>query len=604
MTESTKQLDYDSKILSKDLLKREAIADPAAGVNSQFTTNASAAFDYVDKSVIYRISVNADDLDVSGVSNGVTTLGAITLTDTLPEGWEFVEIVSGSNYLAFEGSASTSKVVNAIDTTADSVTGLSTSFNGRIATFTFTQLNQPYVLLVKAKPINATLLTYFDSNESNTVSNSVAMTSSLWVGPTASRTVTIVSDLLNKSFSNIGDGILRWTVDYKPYALAQAGHSLADTLPVGIDPRTDAFGNLILTDDYLTLNELTLQSNGTYVLASTGNLDLVLNENVFYDSTTRVLTLLIPDNTKAYRFTYLTDVTGDPQTISNSVSLFGTTVTQEETAQPYTITASDGTASLLRNGWLEITKINVNEESLSNVEFTLYAADGTTVIRSGLTSSDGTLKLKVIPDGSYILKETATLAGYTLNTQTHTVTVITAGTVVTTSIDGKTGTDSNKLLVTNYVENTVGNLKITKTVAGNSGDDQKEFTFTITFDSEQVFECYSELLGNSTIASGDTFVLKNDQSITIFGIPLETTYTVTENDYSTSGYVTTSTNAQGEIVADETIVASFTNTRNTTIPNTSDENHDSYLLLGLSVFSVILLALGIVYRYISKKEKD
>ena len=610
LTDSTKRLDYASDILSKDLVKREAIVDPAAGVNSEFTTNASAAFDYTDKSVIYRISVNADDLDVSGVSNGTTTLGAITLTDTLPEGWEFVEIVSGSDYLVFDGLASSSKVVNAIDTTPDTVAGLSASFNGRIATFTFDQLDQPYVILVKARPTSETATGYFDSNETNTVRNTINMSAELWVGPSTNRDVTIVSRILDKTLTNIGDGILRWTVDYKPYAISQTGDRLADTLPVGIDLRTDANGNLILTDDYLTLNQLNLQSNGSYTLGTAVN--LVIDQNVFYDNTTRVLTLLIPDNTQAYRFTYLTDVTGAPGTISNSVSLFGSTITQEETEQPYIITASDGTATLLRNGWIEITKLDGDANPLSNVGFTLYAADGITVIRTGVTLSDGKLKLRAIPDGSYSLKETSTPSGYVINDRTYSVVVSTNGTVVTTSIDGKTGENSNKLTVTNYIENTVGNLTITKSVAGNSADTTKEFIFTITFDNQEVYEYYSEQLGNGTITSGDTFILKHGESVTIYGIEKDTTYTVTEDDYTESGYVTTSTNSQGMIIADETITASFINTKNTTVitiedpitPNTSDESQDGYILISLSIFSATLIALGVVYRYISKKEQE
>ncbi|HBL49015.1 MAG TPA: hypothetical protein DDZ65_02070, partial [Firmicutes bacterium] len=54
------------------------------------------------------------------------TLGTVTLIDTLPEGWEFVDIVTGSKHLIFEGTGQSNGTVLATDTTPDTVTGLST----------------------------------------------------------------------------------------------------------------------------------------------------------------------------------------------------------------------------------------------------------------------------------------------------------------------------------------------------------------------------------------------------------------------------------------------------------------------------------------------
>jgi LPXTG-motif cell wall-anchored protein len=184
-----------------------------------------------------------------------------------------------------------------------------------------------------------------------------------------------------------------------------------------------------------------------------------------------------------------------------------------------------------------------------------------------MTASDGTLKFKVIPNGKFILKETAAPAVYILEGVTHTLTVTTEGSVVTSSIDGKSGSNSNTITVKNLSEGTVGNLKIIKTVAGNAADTAKKFDFKVTFSDES--ETYSYVgygVSDGTIKSGDTISLAHGDSIIIQGLPKDADYTVTETDYEESGYITVSTGAQGIIEADAVQTASFTNTKNVTPP--------------------------------------
>lgn len=558
---ATGSVNYTNRMLLKEMLKREAMSDPASGVNSSLTSNAMEGFDYQDKSAIFRLNVNADGINLTDATNAAgQTLGTATLTDTLPDGWEFVDIVSGSKYLIFEGTGQSNGTVLATDTTPDTVAGLDTSFNGRTATFTFSSLDQPYVILVKARPISNTAAGYFDSNETTTVRNNVTLNTENWTaGVSSYQDVTITSQILGKTTVQPTAGELRWTVDYKPYDLAQLGEKLEDQLPVGIDLRTDSNGALLL-DGNITANEMTLNADGSYTVGSPVTLEL--GTNVSYDNATRVLSFIIPDNTKAYRFSYITDITGEPGTVTNKVSLLGSSMEQEETSKPYVITASDGSASLLRNGWISITKTDGVGVPLAGAEFTLYAMDGTTVIKKGVTGSDGAVKLKVIPDGEYILRETAVPAGYTLEGVTHSLLVTTSGSTVTASIDGKTGTNSNVITIQNFSEDTAGNLTISKAVAGDGADITKSFDFTLTLNGATGTYTYiGHGMPGGIIASGDTISLTHGQSITIVGLPKGATYTVTEADYSGDGYTPTSTGAAGSIVADATQTASFTNTR-------------------------------------------
>ncbi len=568
---ATANVNYRNNMLLKEMLKREAMGDPAAGVNNR-TNNAAEGFDYDDKSAIFRINVNADGLNLTNLTNASgQTLGTATLTDTLPEGWEFVEIIAGLDYLIFEGTGPVNGTVTATDTTPDTVTGLSASFSGRTATFTFTTLDQPYVILVKAKPTNGTIEGYFDSNKTTTITNNSTLKTENWTtGVSSSQNIIVKSQILDKTVQRPTAGELVWTIDYKPYGLVNLGDKLEDQLPSGIDLRMDSSGKLLLPGN-ITVEEMTLNKDGTYTVGAP--VTLTLGTNIMYDNATRVLSFIIPDSSKAYRFVYVTDITGEPETVTNKVSLLGDNKVQEGTSKPYTILASDGSASLLRNGWVSITKEDDLGNPLACVEFTLYAIDGVTIIKKGITGSNGIVTLKVIPDGKYIIRETAAPVGYTPTNVDYSLEVTTSGATVIASINGKSGADSNKITIQNFKDSDIGRLLIKKTVAGNAGDRTKLFDFTLTLvgtGSSETFAYLGTGIVDGSIKSGDTVSLTHGQSIEIIGLPKDLAYTVAEKDYSADGYQTVSTGSTGTIIAADTQTASFTNTRNIYSPLTGN----------------------------------
>ena len=83
----------------------------------------------------------------------------------------------------------------------------------------------------------------------------------------------------------------------------------------------------------------------------------------------------------------------------------------------------------------------------------------------------------------------------------------------------------------------IGSLTISKTVAGNGGNTEKLFSFTISFGNAPYTYPYTGTGGvaDGTISSGDTIQLKHGQSITISHLPDGSTYTLTEADYSADG---------------------------------------------------------------------
>ena len=152
-----------------------------------------------------------------------------------------------------------------------------------------------------------------------------------------------------------------------------------------------------------------------------------------------------------------------------------------------------------------------------------------------------------------------------------------------TNLTGDNLTDLTALFtgdVTVKVKNDpiVGNLTVQKTVAGNAGETDREWKFTIELRNANgtalsgsfpykggsiVTDVTPPKDGTLTFDSDGkaTIRLKHGQKITIEGIPANVIYTVTED--KADGYVTTPGNgtASGKIEVDNTATAAFTNTK-------------------------------------------
>ena len=114
-------------------------------------------------------------------------------------------------------------------------------------------------------------------------------------------------------------------------------------------------------------------------------------------------------------------------------------------------------------------------------------------------------------------------------------------------------------------------LVVTKKITGTEEPDTaKEFNFTLKIVTPTVFEgtltceygvddipegiALIDFPASGTLELGTDglyhFSLKHNQKITINGIPVGSTYTVAEEDYSSEGYATTYANARGKITVD------------------------------------------------------
>lgn len=118
----------------------------------------------------------------------------------------------------------------------------------------------------------------------------------------------------------------------------------------------------------------------------------------------------------------------------------------------------------------------------------------------------------------------------------------------------------------------VGALTVSKNVAGDAGEAEREFTFTVKLDDETI----NGEFGDMTFVNGvATFTLKHNEKKTANGLPADIAYEVTETEANQDGYTTTAANASGRIVKDQTITAAFVNAKNLpdkpTEPPTPDE---------------------------------
>lgn len=282
------------------------------------------------------------------------SVGTVTLTDTLPEGWEFVDIETDTKFVLYKGTPGTGGKVTAGDritfptfVTADFDTP------GK-AVFTFTTLTEPYVILVKAGPTEETIRDYFSENKTYDPTNTATLQATNWIpGEKVTQKVEIKSQIIDKNLvAGSGDdqGVITWTVNYRPNELEHEGAVIKDELDVGLDLRTGADGKLML-DGNITAQEMTLNPDGSYSDGATVTLvqDEGPGQNISYDPETRVLQFNIPDSTQAYRLVYKTDVTANAGTmLRNEVELAAGGNKLEGDRGGYTVVNADGWNGITR----------------------------------------------------------------------------------------------------------------------------------------------------------------------------------------------------------------------------------------------------------------
>ncbi|MDD4510348.1 MAG: DUF5979 domain-containing protein, partial [Oscillospiraceae bacterium] len=174
--------------------------------------------------------------------------------------------------------------------------------------------------------------------------------------------------------------------------------------------------------------------------------------------------------------------------------------------------------------------------------FTASAVDGSnTPISDGtygdLTFADGEAPFTLKSGDSITVSDLPVGTKYTVTETTYDVEGY------STSVNGSTGreftgtvADAKDLVqairFVNAFTMPTGKLLIEKTVTG-IGDTEKEWTFNVTFSNDGSYSYTGSKTG--TITSGDSIKLKHGESVTISNIPVDVTYTVTEDEANQDG---------------------------------------------------------------------
>ena len=143
-----------------------------------------------------------------------------------------------------------------------------------------------------------------------------------------------------------------------------------------------------------------------------------------------------------------------------------------------------------------------------------------------------------------------------------------------------------------------GSLTVTKTVAGDRGDRDAEWNFTVTLDDTTINGTYGDMTFVDGVAQ---FVLKHGESKTATDLPAGVTYTVKETEANQNGYATTATGDTGTIEKDTTKTAAFTNTYNSPLPDTGGAGTTLFTLSGLGLIAVAAGAL--MYQYMKRRKR-
>ncbi len=527
-----------------------------------------SGYDRTTKTVTFRLGVNMPGYNTEEMAKdgGSRVISNIKLVDTLPEGWEFVPFSESKDVELWKGYSDNGGgteygVRNDARTIIEPGTNahvVNFSHNGNVGTFTFSKLESPYVILVKARPSNVALGKYLEEYTTNGTTKQVLYNKAdlhmTWGGEekvlTEQRKIIVPIQTLGKSVTKPVPGVLEWTVNYTPPFNMKQGVYLQDTLGAGMNLRYEENGKLVLTAPSMAVYRAKLTASGALEREGAA-LDLSdPNAEVQVEAApgaggTTVLKFKMNDPNKFYQFVYQTEVdsskakAGDK--MGNEVKLEGDDNLKSVSARSEsTLDSSDVAGSSSSNALLPLKKVDPNGNPLKGVEFTLYKKDDGTQIAKGTTDSGGKLNLLFPDPGYYELKETyIDTTTWLPTTRIYQVYVgNTPGKPIW--VDGVKVTSDNPLVVPTPAQ---GKLTISNKVGGNGSDSSKEFEYTVTFTGEGKDGKYTYKKPDNTfgtIKSGDKIILKHGESVTLPILPADLVYTVTEADYTTvDGYITT-----------------------------------------------------------------
>ncbi|MDO4710952.1 MAG: SpaA isopeptide-forming pilin-related protein [Peptostreptococcaceae bacterium] len=573
---STARAERRIRMLYKDHISRDFINGFESNANKGYTEDASLGFDYTNKEVIYRLSINPlgydhttreyFDLDTKTMKKH----GPVTITDTLPPGWELKNFDTGSPFMLFRsGKISDSDGDARVTLTDDqgrtlSVTspvqdplnvpegmGLSVK-HGTVEVsgvtrntieFKFDRLDRAAVIFIKAGPTATEREKLFSKNGETTVVNSLTYKADSGLRFSASRQDTFSSKAIEKKLKMKNEkeaaidanGAVTWVLDYYSYNLpkgTRANIKVVDTLPAGLELPMDAEGKL-LYDEAIKIYEIPF-TNGSYPSIDTdiSGPDLAgdLRGNISYDLAKNKLTFTVPlpgndpDPVKSYRIEYKTYIVDPPAKtadgFTNTAQIFSGDTALKDSAVSSKLQWQDGyvRAILGQNAFIEIIKQDAARPGtkLADARFALYPVRSGKVskdpLRAGSTDSNGVVTLNALRVGSYKLKEVHPPNGYLSSDLDIDVVVTTqTGKKVVTVTDNKAAEGSGIVIDSNTI--TIPNKRESKAppILNNGTLKVKKILSGVPADPSKTFGFTFE-----TPANNDPAAQKASYSYTIY----------------------------------------------------------------------------------------
>ena len=302
------------------------------------------AYNREDKSIIYRISVNA-----AGVNDVDGDLGAVTLTDIIPEDFELAKINGNNDFLIYGGKAATSPAKadatvlaegSPLSLGTDKLTFTNDTSHNKLI-FKFTKLDAAYVILIKLRIKPSKVDSYLNKRE-NIVNKAEITAEKEWIDTndgdrkkevkiTDNQGVDVNEEFIWKTYDeNVSKyaekGFIKWSIVYRPYKTYSAGEKVhfEDGLSNNIMVRRKKNSSeLVFQGDNFRIFEGSVDDNGKFI--SQREIKDNLSEIFKYEDTGRKFIINLPNSNANYKITYITDfsapINSGPE-VRNTVSLF------------------------------------------------------------------------------------------------------------------------------------------------------------------------------------------------------------------------------------------------------------------------------------------
>lgn len=455
------------------------------------TKDAKKGYHHAENAVIYRISINK-----SKFLRFKDLFGGLKLTDTLPDNWEFTPITEGRDFLVYKGKNLRDWAVGdySVEAVGEALTDaelndINLTNNAFIGTKEAVieikeNIDSPYVILLKARPKQDTILKYIDSaNHSEiTVKNIVKMEAA---DPNAFKNnanhilqveqdVTFNPWTIKKSHDGTVDkdnrtstakrgsgyGALIWTVDYMPRETNLQTVTFEDTL-TNQSFRVEN-GVLQLTGK-IRLLEFDVNGDGSFRGTGPNNegtkiewiTDGVDKNIELLNQGNQIRVKITPKPYKGYRLEYLADFDGNHalgKSVSNTITLKGTALT--ETVADYIAGTYDAKATFDTFPVVEVIKVDEKQKELKGAVFAVFegAAERARVTTNNLGNARFT---NLERNRTYTLREVTAPEGYLPDDTTYRISIDNRDNVTITNLKTNAVINGKQVIVINRNRNPI-----------------------------------------------------------------------------------------------------------------------------------------------------